>query len=167
MTLPSHVRKLTGDEALRGAQPPDSNGTVLDFWRWAFSDLSDNVLRGVFAEWLVGTLLGCPLTVRNGWAVHDLETPEGWRIEVKSGAYRQSWHTERSRESRIVFSRLASVAWDPEIGYVGDRALHADAYVFCVQLSRTLAEYDAFDLGQWSFYVATRDRLEREAARSI
>ena len=27
--------------------------TVLDFWRWAFSDLIDNTQRGVLAEFLV------------------------------------------------------------------------------------------------------------------
>ena len=32
--------------------------TVLDFWSWAFSDLITDINRGVFAEFLVGAVLG-------------------------------------------------------------------------------------------------------------
>ena len=31
---------------------------MLDFWRWAFSDLRDNTQRGVLAEFLVALALG-------------------------------------------------------------------------------------------------------------
>ena len=32
--------------------------TVGDFWAWAFSNILTNNLRGIFAEYLVGTALG-------------------------------------------------------------------------------------------------------------
>jgi len=52
-------RKLKGNESLfleneKGAL---LSATVLDFWQWAFSDLSMNNIRGVFSEWLVAKLL--------------------------------------------------------------------------------------------------------------
>lgn len=44
--------QLTGNEefTLHGK---GAGITVLDFWRWAFSDLIDNTQRGVMAEFLV------------------------------------------------------------------------------------------------------------------
>ena len=32
-------------------------GTVLDFWKWAYSDLLDNAQRGILAEYLVANAL--------------------------------------------------------------------------------------------------------------
>lgn len=44
--------QLTGNEefTLHGQS---AGITVMDFWRWAFSDLIDNTQRGVMAEFLV------------------------------------------------------------------------------------------------------------------
>lgn len=44
--------QLTGNEefTLHGKS---AGITVMDFWRWAFSDLIDNTQRGVMAEFLV------------------------------------------------------------------------------------------------------------------
>ena len=48
--------QLTGNEefTLHGK---GAGITVLDFWRWAFSDLIDNTQRGVMAEFLVHSSL--------------------------------------------------------------------------------------------------------------
>jgi hypothetical protein len=46
---PAEVR-LTSDAQLTAS-------TLLDFWRWAFSDLCDDDIKGIFAEWMVITLL--------------------------------------------------------------------------------------------------------------
>jgi hypothetical protein len=162
MTLPPHIRRLDGSEPLHGPSAPASGATVLDFWRWAFSDLSDNTLRGVFAEWLVARLLDISLEVRVGWAVHDLTTPEGWRIEVKSAAYRQSWHALQvdAKPSAIVFNRLHTLAWTPETGEETTRSYHADIYVLCHQKAELLDQFDALNVTQWDFYVLTRAQLE-------
>ncbi len=36
----------------------DEQVRVRDFWRWAFSDLCDDDLKGWYAEWIVSILLG-------------------------------------------------------------------------------------------------------------
>ncbi|MEI3413593.1 MAG: hypothetical protein V8Q88_00215 [Christensenellales bacterium] len=36
----------------------ESGTSILDFWRWAYSGLSDNVERGVLAEFLVKSAMG-------------------------------------------------------------------------------------------------------------
>ncbi len=43
------------------------DAAVSDFWRWAFSDLRDNTVRGVLAEFIVAAALAGPrLAARAG-----------------------------------------------------------------------------------------------------
>ena len=46
------MEQLNGNEpfTLRGS---DTSIVLQDFWRWAYSDLLNNTLRGVLAEFLV------------------------------------------------------------------------------------------------------------------
>ena len=43
-------RLPSGHETLRGPGAPSLGASAIDFWRWAFADLKQNALRGVFAE---------------------------------------------------------------------------------------------------------------------
>src|SRR5215831_5345550 len=72
---------------------------VVDFWRWAVSDLIENTTRGLLAEFLVGQALGATNTLRCGWDAFDLRTSNGLKIEVKSCAYLQAW--DQRKLSRI------------------------------------------------------------------
>lgn len=58
---------LAGNERLHSSTVSLENVIVLDFWRWAFSNLQMNDVHGVFAEWIVAKLLNIPLSVRNSW----------------------------------------------------------------------------------------------------
>lgn len=72
----------------------ESLGTsLLDFWRWAYSDLLSNATRGVLAEFIVAKTLGCKTLVREPWDASDLVTPDGIRVEIKTSADLQSWGT--------------------------------------------------------------------------
>ena len=33
--------------------------TIVDFWRWAYSDVLSNGIRSVFAKYMVGKALSC------------------------------------------------------------------------------------------------------------
>lgn len=132
-------------QALHGHDAPA--GTIVDFWRWAYSDLMGNTTRGVFAEWLVARLLDLPATARVEWDACDLVTPEGVRIEVKCGAYRQRWHSHHP-VSKIVFTGLRARSWSPDGGYSPAPSFNADLYAFCVQTQIDIARWDALDLSQ-------------------
>lgn len=43
----------TGDESIKG-----TNQKLLDYWRWGYSNVLVNRERGIFAEFLVGNVLG-------------------------------------------------------------------------------------------------------------
>ena len=50
-------------DPLDGSEPIALGGrmlaTVLDFWRWAYSNMNDNASRGWFAEYIMCAALGC------------------------------------------------------------------------------------------------------------
>lgn len=84
--VPSPPQALEGADRFAGA-----DATVLDFWRWAFSDLRDNTQRGVLAEFFVALALGRTQTRRRAWDNYDVTTHSGLRVEVKASGYLQSW----------------------------------------------------------------------------
>ena len=84
--VPAPPQLLEGSDVFVGL-----DATVVDFWRWAFSDLRDNTARGVLAEFLVASALGRTDTRRKGWDNFDVQTATGVRVEVKASGYLQSW----------------------------------------------------------------------------
>ena len=134
---------------------------VLDFWRWAFANLCDDDVKGWFAEWLVGSLLGLPMTHRISWANSDLITPGGIRIEVKASAYWQSWKrlnedgthkvVEVVPEARATTIRFGGLVAGNSVELVGGPpSLKSDLYVFAFQRERDPELWDALNLDQWA-----------------
>ncbi|QTH59259.1 hypothetical protein J5O04_10695 [Corynebacterium hindlerae] len=123
-------------------------GELQEFWGWYASDLLGNLLRGVFAEYLVGTALGCDLSgIRVEWDAYDLTTPEGLKIEVKSSGYLQSWSNNEPSTIRFDIAERRS----------GPRA--ADVYVFCVFTCIAVQDANPLDTRQWDFCVVTTERI--------
>jgi len=75
------------EDSVKGNAPVLQSASLVDFWTWAFSDLCDDDLKGIFAEWLVMKLLDIPSVRRLSWANSDIITPDGVRIEVKASSY--------------------------------------------------------------------------------
>ncbi len=148
----------------------DAGATLLAFWQWAFSDLCDDDIKGVFAEWMVATLLGLPLRAsrRVSWADSDIVLPNGNRVEVKATAVWQSWKlvnhdgtpkplppVARLEPARIRFCGLQARTQQGST----KRNFKSDFYVFCFHHETDPAAWDAWNLAQWEFYLMTRDEL--------
>lgn len=114
-----------------------------------------NSLRGLWAEAMVGELLGDEWTFTGqDWAAWDFERRDGKRLEVKQSATRQSWGT---------FTKVPRFGIAAPAGHYPDgktwkanpeNARMADIYVF--------AWHDGPDqrlVAQWRFYVVIADRL--------
>lgn len=147
---------------------PDGNGgfSVKEFWQWAFSDLQQNNIRGILAEFLIAKALDINLGLRLSWDDYDLMTSDGFKIEVKCGAYLQNWN--QKKHSELVFGGLCGQAWDKVEGRRGGKAQYrADIYIFAVQNALTHDEYDALDLTQWEFYMLTKEQLEQRNTKSM
>jgi len=140
--------------------------TVGDFWQWAYSDLQQNNIRGILAEFIVAKALGIPLNVRDTWDDYDLETLDGFKIEVKSGAYLQSW-AQRSL-SKITFTGLCGQEWNhKENCRGGNPKYRADIYIFAVQIAKSHEDFNQLDLDQWEFYVLTKEDLKELGTKSL
>lgn len=113
MTEPSlaalAVSPRTGDDPFT-RQGRAVGAHLLEFWRWACSDLVNNTMRGALAEYIVGLALGCvDGAVRLGWDATDLCPREGFLVEVKSSAYLQSW--PQAELSKIEFDIEPKTGW--------------------------------------------------------
>lgn len=157
--------------AKSGNEPFSSRGaelefTLLDFWRWSVSDLASNATRGRLAEFIVAKALEiCTDQIRDEWAAHDLTSPEGVKIEVKSAAYLQSWY--QSDYSLIQFSVRKSRAWNPQTNCQDSEVRRqADVYVFALLDHKDKATLDPMNLDQWKFYVLPTTTLDgRDASQ--
>jgi hypothetical protein len=157
---PPAPRLMTGDEPIVGAE-----AELRDFWAWSLSDLRTNTVRPMLAEFLVARALGADQRPRIEWDAYDVLTPDGVKVEVKSGAYLQAW--EQWRLSKVVFGGLNARTWTAQDGYSATGSYNADVYVFAVHTATDHANYDALDLDQWSFWVLPRSVVEATGQRSL
>ena len=153
------VTKKSGQESLK-INGCDIDVTILDFWRWAMSDLVSNAPRGVLAEFIVAYALGLTDGVRNPWGAYDLETSTGIKIEVKSASYLQFWN--QNNLSKIIFPIKASRTWNHDSGVTilsVESCRQADVYVFCVLAHKDKNTLNPLDIDQWIFYVISTSLL--------
>jgi hypothetical protein len=132
--------------------------TVLDFWSWAFSDLLNGSNRGVFAEFLVGAVLGTTENARIEWDVAD-HIYRGRKIKVKSAAYLDHWL--QSKPSSIAFP-IEHIQRKEIKTSVPGLTLYPkpEVYVFCVFDVKDRNEIDVLDMGKWLFYPVAAHVIE-------
>ncbi len=134
------------------------------FWRWASSDLLNNAVRGLLAEYLVARAIGdVESRPRSTWDACDVTTSAGVKVEVKSAAYVQSWN--QSKTSSIRFGIAPTIAPGEMQDYKGAAVRQADVYVFCLLHPTDRPGLDPMDLDQWTLYVLARRRLDEECGK--
>lgn len=138
--------------------------TIKDYWAWAFSDLYNNIYRGILAEYIVATALH--ITPPEGnflrvvWNPFDLLSKGGKRIEVKSAAYLQSWDGDFSK---ITFSIAPARTYVDDRGTAFNQEIQRnnDIYVFCIYTAKT-RDISPLDLDYWEFYVLPTQTLNSQ-----
>ncbi|MCA1642992.1 MAG: hypothetical protein LC785_13820 [Acidobacteria bacterium] len=134
---------------------------LMDFWRWSTSDLVDNTMRGVLAEYIVARALGLADGLRVGWDAYDLRTESGIKIEVKSSAYLQSWG--QMDFCKIGFDVSPKTPFDGDSGKSGkERKRWADVYVFALLKHREKESINPLDVEQWTFFVLPTSVLDEK-----
>ena len=145
------VPRLKGSEQVMDHEHKPIS-TVLKFWQWAYSGLSDNITRGVLAEFFVANAVGAARGVRDPWATHDVEDPRGFGIEVKSTAYIQTW--AHDAPARVAFDCPRTRAFDPTTNKVASHpGRHSPIYVLALQAMQDQEKFNMLDVAQWEFYV--------------
>jgi hypothetical protein len=136
--------------------------TSLDFWRWAYSDLIQNITRGIVAEYLVSCAVGIESKPRDPWNYCDVITNHGTAIEIKATGFVQAWHYEQ-KPKRIVPAVVLKPTkrYDPENPTIAkDKTLNADKYVICYHKEEDMARADPMDVDQWSFWILDRKDID-------
>jgi hypothetical protein len=157
-----NVTRKTGEESFEvdGKSLPCN---LLGFWQWSSSDLTGNALRGVLAEYIVATALGCDRGTRTEWDAYDLVTEEGIRVEVKSAAHIQSW--AQSKLSGIRYGIQPTKGWDAASNTSSEiRERQADVYVFCLLDHKDQETINPLNLDQWRFFVLPTSVLNKKAS---
>jgi len=130
--------------------------TTLDFWRWGYSDLVQNINRGILAEYIVAWTLNLDNKPRDPWEPFDLKTKNGKRIEVKSTGYLQSWDYGTKPNPRFVIQerqRWTKSGLDVTADY------NADVYVLCYHKETDRKKLDPMNLSQWVFWVFSKNEI--------
>ncbi len=148
--------EMTGEETFH-SNGRDIGVQLKGFWSWAYSDLLDNVARGVLAEFLVASALGIT-KLRANWDLYDLTSKEGTKIEVKNSAYIQSW--EQKEYSPVEFDIKQTKKWVEETGWSDHPQRHSDVYVFCLLAEKDQDKIDPMNVGQWEFYVVSTSDID-------
>ena len=160
-----NMDKLSAIEVTRkcGDEPFELNGSslpinLLSFWQWSASDIVGNAMRGILAEYIVASAVNSATGTRTQWDAYDIETPEGIKVEVKSGAYIQSW--QQKRHSAIQFGIRPTQGWESESNeYASEIMRQADIYVFCLLEHKEQDTLNPLNLDQWVFYVLSTSSL--------
>lgn len=132
------------------------NITMNDYWRWAYSDLANNINRSVFAEFIVASSLELiemqTEQTRTMWRPYDLLSKEGYKIEVKSAGYVQSMDMKHPDcvSFRIAPARLPDATGDYKLDAPLQR--NSDVYVFCIYKALS-KDQSPLDMELWDFYV--------------
>lgn len=130
--------------------------TMADFWKWAYSDLTNSVQRSRLSEYIVASALGAAGMESSHSDFQnkpcDLLTEDGFRITVKSAAYIQS--RDAGRPDCISFSITAQIAGNL------DRK-ESDIYIFCLYKGMKETE-SPLNLDLWEFYVLRSSVLDEK-----
>ncbi len=137
--------------------------TMNDYWRWAYSDLADSRNRSVMAEFIVASSIGAAHldtdTFRSAWKQYSLLSPGGYKLEVQSAAYVQSWDTEHPDHIsfHIAPSRMPDTTGKPKLDTPLQRK--SDVYIFCIYKAMEKSK-SPLDLDLWEFYVLPTSVLD-------
>lgn len=146
--------------ALGPTEPiPGLDATLGHFWSWAYSNLLENTVRPVFAEFVVGTLLGATSGGRKVWDAVDLRFRDR-SIEVKSAARVQAW--AQRRPSPVMFDIAAKLPWNQDTNVWSPApARSADCYVFCLYPEVDRSRANPLDVAAWQFWVVPTPRIDQ------
>lgn len=146
--------------------------SMLDFWKWAYSNLILNVSRGTFAEFIVKSALDrggftYNSEMKTGFEPYDLDGPAIQslnrlsRIEVKSAAFVQLWDIKHP--DKASFSIAPAKLPDETGDYREDapRQRNNDIYVFTLYTAQDRTR-NILDLSWWKFYVLPTFKIEND-----
>lgn len=135
--------------------------SVGDFAAWAFADLTTNLKRGMFAEWLVNVALGTDGTPHVDWEEFDIRY-RNVGVEVRSAAYLTPPFCACPRTPRFDIAQRTHRYDAKRTKYEPYEQMTrpADIYVFALLTARRKEDYVVPNADAWLFSVIGRDALD-------
>jgi len=134
---------------------------VDDFVKWAYGNLLNNTTRAVVGEYLVHIALDSSTKQRIDWDAYDI-LYKGFKIEVKSSGYLQTWNKER-KYSKITFDISKKDPWlSKKNKSLGKVYRYSDLWIFCVHNEKDISKANSLDETQWEFYCSTTKWIDKE-----
>jgi len=135
------------------------------FHYWAVGNLTGNLNRGLFAEWLVGTALGVIKDgdTRDEWDAFDLQYGD-LKVEVKASGLSHPHNPHRRSTPRFDIARR-KWTWDAEVNTwrpLDPPRRQADVYVFCLHKVTPVTSKNVQDRDCWVFWVVPTRKLDNE-----
>ena len=145
---------------------------MLDFWKWAYSNILHNMQRGTFADYIVKCALdrGGVITrqeIGTGLEPYDLEGPiisstgKVSRIEVKSAAFVQVWDIKHPERANFSIAPAKTPDDTGDYPRLASRQRNNDVYVFTLYTA-TDRRRNILDLSWWEFYVLPTYKIEAD-----
>lgn len=159
----SEIKKLSenqmvGDECFT-LNGEDTDLTMLEFWRWHFSEIFD--LQSKFAEYIVGKALGLSEAQNVGdWTLFDMMY-KGKRIEIKETSYYHAWQTDEEPKSKQRAFGITK-AYDNYKDDSSPLRRQNDIYIFCLNTGETKESSYPLELDHWLFYIISTDTINKE-----
>ena len=125
--------------------------SVLDYWRFEFSNLVSLPSFYSIAEFLVAKAIGNTKAENSGyWTAYDMSY-KNQRVEIKSSVYVHPWNKTRVSEVRsFSIEPTKNSYWSSEDkGYERQN----DLYVFCLNTNKEIDKVDPLNIDFWEFYV--------------
>ena len=155
-------KQLTGDECFT-VNGKDTELTILEFWRWHFSEIFD--LQSKFAEYIVGKALGLYEAQNVGeWTLFDMAY-RGKRIEIKETSYYHAWQTDDEPKSKHRVFGITK-AYDDYKDENSPLRRQNDIYIFCLNTGDTKETSNPLELNNWQFYVVPTDIINEKCGNA-
>lgn len=131
---------------------------VMDFWRWAFSMLGDNTLRGIVGQYIVAWAIGADNVIHDSWQAYDLLAPNGKKIEVKTTSFAQIWKYGK-KNRRPLFVIKPTRYYTHQKGLEEKKSYNADIYVLCYYSWADSDSMSITNINHWKFWVFSLNEL--------
>jgi len=136
----------------------NKESSLVDFWQWAYSDLNQNVTRGMVGQYIVAWILGIDSTPDDAWGSYDLLSHTNKKIEVKTTSFLQAWVQKNKPKPK--FRIRKTHFYSRESGYSKEKDFQANIYVLCYFFEKDKQKADVMNLNQWKFWVLPKKKIE-------
>ncbi len=156
--LPPGIRQKSGYEYFFNKEI-EFNLCIIDFWRWALSNLSGGSTLKMLGEFIVTSALNRDIEMRNEVDVYNLKTENDKKIGVLSASHLQTW--SKNGLPNISYTNNPCFKWDDNFPMQSSERLRlVELFVFCLLQHRNEHTLNPVDISQWTFFVIDTNLLQ-------